>query len=139
MSQSFTVFINFDGNCKQAVEFYSKVFGVNPGMNMTYANAPADPNNPMPASFADKIMYTDLKIAGANVMFSDVPPDTEHNFGTNIILNISTSDENELRKWFDNLQDGGHIIMPLGETFFAKMYGMVADKFGICWNLLLEA
>jgi len=126
--------MNFDGNCKEAVKFYADVFGTIPGKTMTYSEMPGD-SQYMKSEYADKIMYTDLQIAGTTVMFSDVPWDTKHTAGTNIVMSPGSTDEDEVRRWFNGLQAGGQVIMPLGETFFSKLYGMVIDKYGICWNV----
>ena len=139
MNQSFSVFLNFNGNCKEAVEFYAKVFQTAPGRSMTYGDMPPTPGFDVPKAFAGKIMYTDLMVAGTNVMFSDVPWNTEHTAGTNVILTISSGSEDEVRRWFGELQASGEVISPLGETFFSKLYGMLVDKFGIYWNIILNA
>jgi len=136
--ESFSTFINFNGDCGEALEFYAKVFDAQIGAKMTYGQMPQNPEDPMPAEFADKIMYSALKIAGSVVMFSDVPPGTDHVTGTNVILNIRSADESDIKKWYNGLQAGGEVITELGPTFFAKQYAMVADKFGLCWNLLLQ-
>ncbi|MCL2618332.1 MAG: VOC family protein [Defluviitaleaceae bacterium] len=138
MSQSFSVFVNFDGNCADALKFYSEVFGVEPGSLMTFADAPPDPSFTVTEELAPQIMYSNLMIAGTSIMFSDIPPGTEFTAGTNVILNIASTNEQDLRTWYDRLQAGGHIIMPLGETFFAPMYAMVLDKFGIYWNIIMN-
>ena len=139
MSQSFSVFLNFNGNCGEAVEFYAGVFQTARGKSMTYGDMPATPGFDVPEAFASKIMYADLMIAGTNIMFSDAPWNTEHAPGANVILTIGSSSEDEVRRWFGELQAGGVVINPLGETFFSKLYGMLVDKFGIYWNISLHA
>ena len=137
MSQYFSVFINFDGNCNEALDFYANAFGASVGKVMTYADMPPDPSFPVSDDLARKVMYADMKIAGTNVMFSDAPDDAEYKAGTNVVLTVSSDNEEDISKWYDELQVGGHVIMPLGETFFSKKYAMVADKFGICWNIIM--
>ena len=136
--ESFTIFMNFDGNCREVVEFYGKVFKVAPGSLQTYGEMPPTPGFDIPEALANKIMYADLKIAGTNIMFSDIPPDTDYAAGTNIVLTIGSTDDAEIRRWFGELKEGGEVISPLGETFFSKLYGMLVDKFGICWNIILN-
>ena len=137
MSQQFTVFVNFNGNCREAVDFYAKVFNARPGKVMTYSDMPADPDFSVPEAFADKILYIDLVIAGTNIMFSDAPWHVQHNPGDNVILTVSSGDEAEVRRWYAELSEGAQVLMPLGETFFSKLYGMLTDKYGICWNIFL--
>jgi PhnB protein len=138
MEQIFSVFINFNGNCKEAVDFYANVFGSKPSHTQTFAQMPQDPSFKVTPDFADKILYTDLKIAGSTVMFSDVPPGVEYKPGSNVVLNIISKDRNQAIAWFNALSQGGEVQMPLGETFFSKLYGMLTDKYGINWNVLYK-
>lgn len=127
-------FVSFNGNCREAVEFYAKAFGTAAPKFMTYGEGPQDED--MGLSDADKglIMYADLTISGAQVMFSDTPPGMPFVEGTNISLTIVTKDEDEIRRLFRDLGDGGEVGMELQETFWSNLYGMVTDKFGINWQ-----
>lgn len=127
-------FVSFNGNCREAVEFYAKAFGTDAPKFMTYGDGPQDED--MGLSDADKglIMYTDLTISGAQVMFCDTPPGMPFVAGTNISLTIVTKDEDEIRRLFRDLGDGGEVGMELQETFWSNLYGMVTDKFGINWQ-----
>lgn len=132
---SFDVFINFDGNCRAALEFYAGVFNLEmPAHIMTYGQNPA-------GGFAEadknRILYTTLPIFGCNVMFSDCRSGSGFVKGTNIALTLGTHDADEIRRIYAALSDGGHMAMPLGKTFFSELYGMVTDKFGITWQLSL--
>ena len=132
---TFDVFLNFDGDCRAAVEFYASVFNLDmPQHIMTYGQVP-DFN----VQEADKgrILYTSLPIFGCNVMFSDCYPGAKHVTGTNIALTLGTADANEIKRLYAALSDGGTAKMALGKTFFSELYGMVTDKFGITWQLSL--
>jgi len=132
---SFDVFINFDGDCRSAIEFYASVFGVDvPAQIMTYGHAPGDG---MAKADRDRILYASLPIFGCNVMFSDCPSGSEYVKGTNIALTLGTPDAEEIKRIFAALSDGGEVAMPLGKTFFSELYGMVTDKFSITWQLSL--
>lgn len=131
---SFDVFINFDGDCRAALEFYAGVFGVEmPTRIMTYGQ------NPGGSAEVDKdrILYTFMPIFGCNVMFSDCSSDSGFVKGNNIALSLGTHDADEIRRIFNALSDGGKVKMPLGKTFFNELYGMVTDQFGITWQLSL--
>ncbi|MDR2506039.1 MAG: VOC family protein [Oscillospiraceae bacterium] len=133
---SFDVFLNFDGDCRDALAFYADVFKTRmPAQIMTYGQ------NPGGASEADgeRILYASLPIFGHNVMFSDCPSGSDYAKGTNIALTLGTPDADEIKRIYDALSDGGTVDMPLGKTFFSELYGMVTDKFEITWQLSLTA
>ena len=130
---SFDVFINIDGDCRDALTFYADVFCLEmPTHIMTYGESSqgdVGDNN------ADRILYASLPIFGSNVMFSDCPEDSGFVKGTNIALTLGTSDESEITRLYNAFADGGSVQMPLGKTFFSELYGMVTDRFGITWQI----
>ena len=132
---TFDVFINFDGDCRAAIDFYAKVFSLDaPGHIMTYGQAPGFSGS---EADRDRIIYASLPIFGCNVMFSDCPYGSDFVKGTNIALTLGTTDADEIKRVYSALCDGGFVIMELGKTFFSELYGMVKDKFGITWQLSL--
>ena len=96
-------FVNFGGNCREAVTYYAKVFGSGEPEFMTFRDAPPDESMPLTEADKDLVMYTDLNISGAQVMFSDTPPGMPFVAGTNISLTIVTKDEDEIRRLFRDL------------------------------------
>ena len=102
---------------------------------MTYGDGPQDGD--MGLSDVDKglVMYTDLNIFGVQVMFSDTPSGMPFIAGNNISLTLVTDDEAEIRRLFGELSEGGEVDMELQPTFWAHLYGMLTDKFGISWML----
>jgi len=128
-------FVSFNGNCREAVEFYSKVFKTEAPKFMTFRDAPPDDDMGLSEADKDLIMYTDLNIFGVQVMFSDTPPGMPFVAGNNISLTLITKDEDEIRRLFRELGEGGEVDMELQETFWSNLYGMVTDKFGISWQL----
>lgn len=132
---SFDVFINFNGDCRDALEFYAEVFGLEtPTHIMTYGQ---NPGGAVAEADIDRILYASLPIFGCNVMFSDCPSGSEFVKGTNIALTLGTTDADEIKRIYAALMDGGEVAMPLGKTFFSELYGMVTDKFGITWQISL--
>ncbi|MDD3714992.1 MAG: VOC family protein [Atribacterota bacterium] len=125
------VFINFNENCREAVNFYAQVFGLEEPAIMTYGEAP--PNSQMPVTEETKnlIMHASLTIFGTVVMFMDTTPDTQVNQGDNIVLTIRSKDLDEVQSLFNKMKNGGRVLMDLQETFYSKCYGMLIDKFGI--------
>ena len=132
-------YINFDGNCKEAVDFYADVFETEKQQIMLYGDMPPDPGFPLTEETKNFVMHTFLNIKGTKVMFSDVPPGMPVVKGNNISLTVIGKDKDEIKSMFKKLRDGGTIGMDLQETFWSKCYGFVTDKFGIGWQLSLES
>jgi PhnB protein len=128
------VYINFNGNTREAVEFYAEVFGTEKPQIMTFGETPQDPNYPLPEEAKNLVMHTRLTISGSNVMFSDVFPGMPYIAGNNITLALISTDIDEMKAWFNKLAESGTIGMELQETFWSKLYGQVTDKFGIGWQ-----
>lgn len=131
-------YLNFNGNCREAVEFYSEVFGTEKPRFMQFGDMPGDGRFPMDDSVKSLIMHAEISVMGSRIMFSDVPPGMSFTIGNNISLIVNSSDEKGLRAIFDQLKQGGEIKMELQETFWSKCYGFAVDKFGIGWQLSLD-
>ncbi len=129
------VYINFNGNCREAVEYYTQVFGAEKAQLMTFGEMPPNPEFSLPEEAKNLIMHTQLTINGSNVMFSDVFPGMPFIPGNNISLTIVSKNIDEIKAYFSQLKEGGTVGMELQETFWSKCYGMVTDKFGIMWQL----
>ena len=131
MKTNLSMYLSFQGNAAEVMDFYSKTFMVARQI-MKYSDAPG--GNDIPG-FDDKVMHGELIFNGHNLMFCDTPHD-DHVIGSNFALTYHSADHNELRRIFDALSNGGEVHMELEKTFFADLYGMVTDKFGISWNLM---
>ena len=133
------VYINFNGNCREAVEFYAQVFETEKPQIMTYGDAPPNPEFTLPEEAKNLVLHTRLNIKGSNVMFSDAPPGMSFVAGNNITLVIASKNVDEIKGLFNRLKEGGTVGMDLQETFWSKCYGFVTDKFGIGWQLNYES
>ncbi|MFJ7975717.1 VOC family protein [Peribacillus sp. JNUCC 23] len=131
---SVDVYFNFNGNCREAVEFYAQVFETEKPQIMTFGEAPPNPEYPLPEEAKNLVMHARLKISGSNVMFSDVFPGMPFIEGNNISLAIVSENLDEIKSQFDKLKEGGTVGMELQETFWSKCYGQLTDKFGIGWQ-----
>lgn len=131
------VYLNFKDQAAEAIAFYETVFDVKNDGIMTFKDAPQDPDHPTPDAWKDLVINASMTIEGVPVMFSDVPDGMGLTYieGNNVSLVINTTDEAKIDRIFARLAEGGTISMPLSETFWAKKYGMVVDKFGINWML----
>lgn len=133
------LYVYFNGNCREAVEFYAEVFETEKPEFLLYGDNVANPEYPIPEQAKELIMHTHLMIKGTKVMFSDVFPGTTFTPGTNFSLTVMTSDEEDIQWMFGELQVEGTVVMPLQETFWTKCYASVIDKFGVSWQLSLES
>ncbi|MFB6466832.1 VOC family protein [Cytobacillus sp. Hz8] len=136
---SVDVYLNFDGNCREAVEFYAEVFGTEKPQIMTFGDSPQNPDYQLPEEAKNLVMHTRITISGSNVMFSDVFPGYPFQQGNNISLAFVSKDQNEIISCFNELKEGGKVEMELQETFWSKCYGSLTDKFGIGWQFSLES
>ncbi|MNO12239.1 hypothetical protein D3C76_18460 [compost metagenome] len=127
------VYLNFNGNCREAVEYYANVFETERPKLMTFGDSPQNPDYPLPEEAKDLIMHTRLVISGSTVMFSDTFPGMPFVEGNNVNLAVVTETEEELLKYWDKLKAESTIEMELQETFWSKYYGSLVDKFGIHW------
>ena len=134
----FDVFINFDGNCREAVAFYAKVFRTEVKNRMTYEEMPPDENYSVAEADKGKIMYACLQIGNMNAMFMDMPSGAPFVTGNNITPTISTDDQAEATRIFNELKEGGTVYAEMGKTFFSELYGMVKDRFGVDWSILYD-
>jgi len=130
------LFMYFDGNCREAAEFYAKVFKSEAGNVITYGDAPPDPNYTVPDADRDRIIYAGVPIGDMVLMLSDVPAGSEFVAGNNISPSVSIESREEVTRVFGELKEGGEVLMELQKTFFSEWYGMVKDKFGIIWQIV---
>ncbi|MDO9412144.1 MAG: VOC family protein [Pseudolabrys sp.] len=128
-------YLMFDGRTEEAIEFYKKNLGATVSMLMRFKEAPPEANCD-PSSY-EKIMHAAFEIGGNQIMASDGDCSGKGEF-KGISLTINLKDEAEADRLFNALGDGGQVQMPLSPTFFAKKFGMVADKFGVNWMVVAE-
>ncbi len=132
---SVDLFINFDGNCREAVEYYAKVFrSETPPRFMTFGEMPPDPRFPITDEMRDLVMYSSLPVSGSNLMFSDVTPGMKLVVGNNISITVGSTDMSEIDRMYEEMKAGGSVEMELQETFWSKRYGAVTDRYGIHWQ-----
>ena len=126
-------YLFFDGRAEEALEFYRTKLGAEVQMMMRFKENP----EPMPggAPPGDKIMHSSFRIGETTVMASDGNCAGRPAF-QGFSLAISAPDEAGAKRLFDALAEGGQVQMPLGKTFFAPAFGMVADRFGVSWMVI---
>ena len=127
-------YLFFEGRCEEAIEFYRKALGAKVEMLMHYKDNP----EPMPgkAPPEDKVMHSSFRIGDTTVMGSDGDCKGKPNF-QGFSLSLTARDEPEAKRLFAALSDGGKVQLPLGKTFFSPAFGMVADRFGVAWMVVV--
>jgi PhnB protein len=128
-------YLFFEGRCQEAIDFYQKALGAEIRMVLHYRDSPVPTSQPPEAG--DKIMHACLRIGESDIFLSDGLCRGSPTFqGFN--LSLSPPDDAEATRVFAALADGGVVTMPLGKTFFASSFGMVADRFGVGWMVLVQ-
>ena len=127
-------YLNFDGRCEEALEFYKKAIGAKVGMLMHFRDAP-DKSMITPGN-ENKVMHSQVQLGNSTVLMSDGRCTGKANFH-GVALSISAKTEAEADKIFNGLAEGGQVQMPLGKTFFSPRFGMLADKFGVGWMVVV--
>jgi PhnB protein len=127
-------YLFFDGRCDEALEFYKKAIAARVDMLMRFKDAP-DQSMVTPAS-KDKVMHAQVQIGDAKVLASDGRCLGKPNF-QGFALAISANSEAEADKVFAALGEGGQVTMPMAKTFFSPRFGMLTDKFGVGWMVLV--
>ena len=125
-------YINYPGNCEPAFRFYERELGGKISTMMRHGDAP-DPR--VPADWKTAILHARLEIGNAVLMGADIP-NAQPMRSAYVTLTLDSVEETE--RIYRVLSDGGEIFMKMEQTFFAKRFGMVRDKFGTSWMLLHE-
>lgn len=129
-------YLFFGGRCEEALEFYKKTLDAKIDMIMRFSESP-DPTPPgmLQPGFENKVMHASLRIRGTTLMASDGCDAGSgfHGFS----LSLSVKDEAEANRVFSALSDGGVVQMPLGKTFFSPCFGMLSDRFGMGWMVIV--
>jgi PhnB protein len=129
MSVQLNPYLSFRDNTREAMEFYSSVFGGTLQLStFKELHASSDPSED------DLVMHSQLEGEhGVVFMASDTPSRMEYEPGSNFSMSLSGDDEGLLRGWFDKLSDGGTVTMPLDKALWGDVFGMCVDRFGINW------
>ena len=133
-----SIYLNYDGNCREAFEFYRSVFGGDFDLISTFGDGPPDMN--MPEDERDRIMHVSYRIGSSVLMGSDTsahfgPP---FNQGNNFTVSYSAKSREETDELFAKISEGGTVIMPLGDMFWGAYYGLCTDKFGVSWQFVAD-
>ncbi len=130
-------YLNFDGRCEEALEFYKKSVGAKVDMMMRCKEAP-EPGQIKPG-LENKILHSSFTVGSSIIMATDGYNKNNPNFERHQPRACRRQMRARRRRLFDALADGGEVRMPLTKTFFSPAFGMLADKFGVPWMVVVEA
>lgn len=130
-------YLFFEGRCEEALEFYRSALGAEVTMLMRFKESP----EPMPAEMCppgseNKVMHASFTIGETTLMASDGRAQGKPVF-QGFSLSLSVPSDAEAQRLFSALSEGGQVQMPLGKTFYASSFGMVADRFGVSWMIIV--
>ncbi|MGH9607233.1 MAG: VOC family protein [Terracidiphilus sp.] len=128
-------YLNYGGNCQEALQFYEKHLGGKILGIMTLGQMPGARN--VPPETMNDVIHARIVIGGATIMASDAPRDKFLPMRS-VYLSLSVDSSEEAEGLYKLLSDGGEIFMPMGETFYAHRFAMLRDKFGTSWMVIHE-
>jgi PhnB protein len=131
-----TVYLNFPGNCREALAFYEKHLGGKILNISTFEQMPGPQN--LPAGFdKNNVMHARITVGDSLIMASDGPPGrTEPMRSAYLALSVDNNEDAE--RIYKALAEGGEVFMAMNETFFAHRFGQFRDKFGVNWMVIHE-
>jgi PhnB protein len=129
-------YLNFNGQCEEAFQFYQQLFGGKIEGLFRYAGSPMEQQVP---GWGEKIMHARLVVGASELMGADSPPGQGEGPAKRFCMSIGLSDPQEAQRIFSGLAEGGSVQMPLQATFWAALFGMLVDRFGIPWMINCEA
>ncbi|MEH7522713.1 VOC family protein [Bacillus sp. JJ1503] len=138
MSFKFIPYLMMDGNAKEAIGFYEKVFNAEVMGILTFGQMPPNPEFPLPEEAKDLVSHATIRVGDSDLMFSDIFPGQPHQIGSQVTICITLNNTDQAHQVFESLQDGGQVGMPLQKTDFSPAYGVVTDKFGVTFQIYTE-
>jgi PhnB protein len=128
-------YLFFDGRCDEALEFYRKAIGAEVTMLMRFKESPD--RDHIPPGSEEKVMHANLRIGDSSIMASDGRCTGRPSF-QGFSLSLTVPDAATADRTFAALSEGGQVNMPLTKTFFSPRFGMLADKFGVTWMVIVQ-
>lgn len=137
MSTRIQPYLMFAGRCEEALDFYRSALGATVEMMMRFNQSPEPlPPGILEPGFESKIMHSQFNVAGTTIMASDGCDSKSKFDGFSLALSVPT--EAAADQTFNALAEGGQVTMPLSKTFWSPRYGMVTDKFGVAWMVMVS-
>ena len=128
-----TTYVNFSGRCAEAFRYYEQHLGGKIGMMMTHGQSPQP--TPLGPEWKDAVLHARISVAGTELLGADIPSAQPMR---SAYLSLGVDSDAEAERIFAALSEGGRVLMPIQETFFASRFAQVQDRFGINWMILHE-
>jgi PhnB protein len=130
-------YVSFDGRCEEAIEFYRSALGAEVTRFVRFKEMP-EPRQPgmIPPGAEEKVMHASFRIGETTLNASDGRCLGKPSFH-GIMLSLAVKSDAEAQRYFAALANGGQVTMPLGKTFFSSQFGMVDDRFGVHWMVVV--
>ena len=129
----FSTYLNFNGTCEEAMNFYKDALGAEMKGMQRYSDMPPNPDMPVAEEDKNKVLHCSIEKDGYIIMASDANAQHPITFGDNASISVSFKTEEEVDKIYAAISAGGKVTMPLQDTFWGAKFGMCVDKFGTCW------
>ena len=126
-------YVIFDGRCEEAIEFYKKQLGAKVNMLSRFKD---NPQPPEPGT-ENKVMHGSLQIGDSTVLMSDGHCQNQPKFD-GFALTLHAANDAEAERLFEALSSGGKVTMPMNKTFYASSFGMLTDRFGVMWMVIVQ-
>lgn len=131
-------YLTFGGRCEEALAFYGKAIGAQVDMVMKFKDSPQPPPpGVLQPGFENKVMHSSFRVGGSTIMASDGCHEGSKFDGFSLSLTVPT--EAEAHRVFGALSAGGQVRMPLAKTFWSPCFGMLADRFGVSWMVIVPS
>ncbi len=129
-------YLFFNGNCEEAFTFYKSVFGGDFTSFIRYSDMTE--GNLMPEAEKNKLLYICLPVGDFRLMGADNTTETPAETGNNMSLSLSLDslEQDQVKPIFHRLAEAGEVLMPLQHTFWADLYGMCRDRYGVLWRIV---
>ena len=134
--QTVQPYLIFEGRCEEAIEFYRSALGAEVIMLMRFKDSP-EPGMCAPGA-ENKVLHASLRIGETTLMASDGRCQGKLSF-QGFSLSLAVLNESEAERLFASVAEGGQVQMPLTKTFFSPCFGMVTDRFGVSWMIIVPA
>lgn|SRR5512137_2795550 len=128
-------YLNFDGGCEEALQFYKSALGAEVTALMRCKDAPD--SGMIKPGLEDKVLHSSFRVGDSTIMASDGYCQGKPEF-RGVSLTIIVPEEADAKRLFAALSEGGEVRMPLAKTFFSPLFGMVADRFGVSWMIVVR-
>jgi PhnB protein len=131
-------YISFEGRCEEAINFYREALGAQVAVLMRFKDAPPEAQAQMTPGTGEKVMHSSLSVGESTLLMSDGMCTGKGVF-KGVSLSLTVRDEDEAQRRYGALAEGGSPLLPLHKTFFARSFGIVADRFGVQWMVIAPA